>query len=67
MPDRPDELRYLMSPDQHRRQAERLRGTGEPKLMRLAQDHDNLARVIEARIAEAERARLADSKIQDAG
>jgi hypothetical protein len=42
----------LMTPEQHRRQADRLRRTGKPELIRLAQDHENLARVIEARRSE---------------
>jgi hypothetical protein len=51
---------FLMTPEQHRRQALKLRETGDPKLRRLAQDHENLARVIEARLSEP-----ADSKFQD--
>lgn len=42
-------LMTLMSPDQHRRQAALLRRAGTPKAVELAQQHDNLARLIEAR------------------
>ena len=41
--------RSLMSPDQHRRQAELLRKNGSPKALELAYHHDVLARAIEQR------------------
>jgi hypothetical protein len=58
---------FLMTPEQHHQQAERLRRTGDPKLQRLAQDHDNLARVIEARLREARCSEPADSTIGGVG
>jgi len=51
---------FLMTPEQHRQQAERLRRTGKPELVCLAQEHENLARVIESRLSES-----AESKLQD--
>jgi hypothetical protein len=49
---------FLLTPEQHRRQAALLRKSTDPKVRRLAQDRDNLARVIEARHSEP-----GDSKI----
>jgi hypothetical protein len=41
--------RFLMSPDQHRRQAALLRANPSPKAQELATHHEQLARAIEKR------------------
>jgi hypothetical protein len=45
--------RFLMTPEQHRQQAEQLRALNTPDALELAQQHDNLAQAIERRQAQA--------------
>ena len=43
---------FLMTPEQHRRQAARLRAAKDPKAHKLADEHELLAKAIEARLME---------------
>ena len=43
-------MAYLMTPAQHREQAERLREAKDLRARHLAQGHENVARLIEARL-----------------
>jgi hypothetical protein len=44
---------YLMTPEQHRRQAARLQErANDPKVRALADEHESLARAIEKRLAD---------------
>ena len=45
-----DPYPFIMTPDQHRRQAAKLRALKDPKLLPLANELDQLARVIEQRL-----------------